>query len=88
MKITISTILDVWNSLGIGKYFEITSMIGKIKNPIFDNIIDIIWNKITSWSKKIFSQVGREVLLKYVVQTILSYCTSVFLLPNSIEDDI
>jgi hypothetical protein len=63
-------------------------MIGRSKKAIFNYIKDRIWNRITSWSSKLLSQAGKEVLIKSMAQAIPSYCMGVFLLPTSIGDEI
>jgi hypothetical protein len=74
--------------LGTGKYLGLPSMIRGSKKAIFNYIKDRIWNRITSWSSKLLSQAGKEVLIKSVAQAIPSYCMGVFLLPTSIGDEI
>lgn len=63
-------------------------MKGSSKKSIFNYINDMVWKRISSWSSKVLSQAGKEVFIKPVAQTILSYCMSVFLLPTSIEEHI
>ncbi|KAG8653739.1 hypothetical protein MANES_05G055002v8 [Manihot esculenta] len=42
---------------------------------------DRIWKRISSWSNRFLSRAGREVLIKFVLQAIPTYCMNVFLLP-------
>jgi hypothetical protein len=85
---TLSNILQVTECLGTGKYLGLPSMIRRSKKAIFNYIKDRIWNRITSWSSKLLSQAGKEVLIKSMAQAIPSYCMGVFLLPTSIGDEI
>lgn len=42
--------------------------------------------RINSWSNKCLSKAGCEIMIKYVLQVILSYVMSVFLLPKTLID--
>jgi len=63
-------------------------MIGRSKHSTFKFIKDRIWNKINSWSSRCFSQAGREVLFKFVLQSMPSYVMSVFLLSGPLINEI
>ncbi|XP_019197691.1 PREDICTED: uncharacterized protein LOC109191487 [Ipomoea nil] len=54
-----------------------------IKRVVFAYIEDKIMQRIGSWSKKLLSQAGKEVLLKSVAQTMPTFSMGVFLLPSS-----
>lgn len=45
---------------------------------------DRVWKKLNSWKEKVLSHAANEVLIKSVVQAILSYVMSCFLLPTYI----
>ena len=47
-----------------------------------------MWNKLQGWKEKFLSQVGREVLLKAVVQAIPTFVMSCFKLPSGLLEDI
>jgi hypothetical protein len=74
--------------LGTGKYLGLPSMIGRSKKAIFNFIKDRVWKKINSWSSKCLSKVGREVLIKSVLQSIPTYFMSLFTLLSSLCDEI
>jgi len=74
--------------LGTGKYLGLPSMIGWSIKSTFSFIKDKIWKKINSWSSKSLSKAGREVLIKYVLRSIPTYFTSLFILPVSLCDGI
>jgi hypothetical protein len=63
-------------------------MVGRSKKATFNFIKDRIWRKINSWSSKCLSKAGREVLIKLVLQAIPSYVMSIFLIPDSLIDEI
>jgi hypothetical protein len=88
LKNLIATTLGVGQVLGTGKYVGLSSMIGCSKHEIFKFIKDRIWNKINSWSNRCLSQIGREVLIKSVLQSIPSFVMSVFLLSRSLISEI
>lgn len=43
---------------------------------------DTLWVRLNSWNKKSLTRVGREVLLKTVLQALPNYVMSMFLLPK------
>lgn len=47
-----------------------------------------VWKILNGWKEKFLSQVGKEVLLKAVVQAIPTYTMSVFLLPKTLCQDL
>jgi len=56
-------------------------LVGKSKLQAFDSIKARLGEKLNNWKVKFLSQVGKEILLKVVVQAIPTYNMSVFLLP-------
>lgn len=81
-------ILGVRAILGTRKYLGLPFMICRSKKETFSFIKDQIWKKINSWSNKCFSKVGREVLIKPVLQFIPSYFMCLFTFPWSLCDEI
>ena len=51
---------------------------GKRKKASFNYIKERIWQKLQGWEGKLLSQVGREVLIKSVVQAIPTYTMGCF----------
>lgn len=47
-----------------------------------------MWKKLQRWKEKLLSQVGREVLIKAVIQTIPTYMMSCFKLPKVLIKDL
>ena len=70
------------------KYFGLPSFMGRRKKASLAYIKDRIWPKIQGWKEKLFSQAGREVLLKAVIQAIPAYSMSCFKLPNTLCQEI
>ncbi|KAL5576098.1 hypothetical protein UlMin_017797 [Ulmus minor] len=60
----------------------------KNKRIQFGYIRDRVIRKLQGWKKRTFSQGGKEVLLKSVVQFIPTYTMSYFILPDSLVKDI
>lgn len=57
---------------------------GRSKKEIFGVLRDRIWARINGWGEKLLSSAGREVMIKAVLQDILSYLMSCFLVPQNI----
>ena len=55
------------------KYLGLPSLVGRNKKSSFNYIKERVWRKLQGWEKKLLSQVGREVLIKAVVQAIPTY---------------
>lgn len=67
--------LGVKEGLGRGKYRGMHSLIGRSKKSMSNFAKDKIWCKIQSWSGRFLSRVGKEVMIKVVLQAIQTYCT-------------
>ena len=70
------------------KYLGLPSFVGRRKRASLAYIKDRIWSKLQGWKEKLLSQVGREVLLKAMVQAILAYSMSCFKLPVTLCHEI
>ena len=64
------------------KYLGLPSMVGKSRMASFSSIKGRIWERINGWKEKFLSHVGKEVLMKAVLQVIPTYTMSVFKLPK------
>ena len=67
--------------LGYKKYYQKPSLIGRGKRASFNYIKKRLWRKLQGWEGKLLSQVGREVLIKFVIQAILTFAMGCFKLP-------
>ncbi|XP_065625285.1 uncharacterized protein LOC136065684 [Quercus suber] len=89
-----STKTDLKNFLGVPeikeyeKYLGLPAMVGRKKKESFIYIKERIWEKLQGWKEKLLSQVGREVLLKAIVQAISTFAMSCFQLPMSLCHEI
>lgn len=85
---------NIMNLLGVSatshyeKYLGLPSFVGKAKKQSFSYIRECIWHKIQGWKEKLLAQGGREVLIKAVLQAMLTYAMSYFKLPKSLCKDI
>ena len=69
------------------KYLGLLVVVGRKKKPSLNYIKETVWSKLQGWKEKLLSQVGREVLLKAVVQTIPTFAMSYFKLPVGLCKD-
>ena len=63
------------------KYLGLPSFVGRNKKASFDNIKQQVWKKLQGREGKLFSQAGREILIKAVAQALPTYTMSCFKLP-------
>lgn len=63
-------------------------MVGRNKRASLNYIKERVWNKLQGWKEPLLSQAGREVLLKAVVEAILTFVMSCFRLPMSLCHEI
>jgi hypothetical protein len=70
------------------KYLGLPALIGRSKVSAFSSIKGRIWDRICGWKNKFLSQAGKEIMLKVVIQAILTYAMSIFLLPKTLFHDI
>jgi hypothetical protein len=65
-------------------YLGLPALVGRLRIAAFRRIIDRVRMRLRDLKLKFLSQVGREILLKAVIQAIPTYCISVFLLPKAL----
>uniref|UniRef100_A0A803Q9W0 Reverse transcriptase n=1 Tax=Cannabis sativa TaxID=3483 RepID=A0A803Q9W0_CANSA len=70
------------------KYLGIPASVGKKKKEVFEDIRTKIRTKLQGWKASLFSQAGREILLKAIIQAIPTYIMSCFRLPKELIKDI
>ncbi|KAK6147624.1 hypothetical protein DH2020_018536 [Rehmannia glutinosa] len=69
-------------------YLGLPTFSMRSKRVQFQYLRDRILKKIQGWGRKFFSEGGREVLIKSVLQAIPTYTMSCFRLPSSLCNDI
>lgn len=62
-------------------YLGLPSMMDRSKTTTLGYIKDKVRNKLQNWDGRWFSQAGKEILVKAVLQAVPTYTMSVFLLP-------
>ena len=70
------------------KYLGLPSFVGRQKKVCFNQIKERIWAKMQGWKEKLLSQAGKDVMIKAVIQSILTYSMSVLRLPIGLLKDI
>lgn len=65
-----------------GKYLGMRLFIGRTKKIAFKYAQERLWTRIMTWKGRKLSKVGKEILLKIVVQALPTYVTSCYLLPK------
>ncbi|XP_048623656.1 uncharacterized protein LOC125592497 [Brassica napus] len=84
LKKEIKQALEITKEGGMGVYLGLLEKICGSKKQAFAFIQERLQNRINSWSAKLLSKGGKEVLLKSVAQALPTYVMSCFLLPQDI----
>ena len=85
---------DILRVLGVQEvhhfdsYLGLPTLIGRSKYHTFSYLKDRIWKKLQGWKGKMLSRAGKEILIKAVAQSILTYTMSVFQLPLKLCDEL
>lgn len=72
----------------VEKYLSLPNMVGRSKNQALRGIKERVWKRTNSWKNQFLSQVGKEVLIKAVVQAKPTYAVSFFQLPKQLHKEI
>ncbi|GAU39678.1 hypothetical protein TSUD_320910 [Trifolium subterraneum] len=81
-------IMGVRHVMGTGNYLGLPSIVGRSKKETFAYIKYRIWKRINSWRSRPLSKAGKEVMIKSVLQSMLTYVMNIYLLPDSLINDI
>ena len=88
IKEIIKGLLGVQEIQHYEKYFGLPSLVGKGKKASFNYIKDRVWKKLQGWEGRLLSQAGHEVLIKFVIQVILSFAMGCFKIQLGLGNDI
>ena len=66
------------------KYLGLPAHVGIERSDCFQHLVDRVWALIDGWNARMLSAGGKELLSKYVAQSIPVYAMSVFSLPKNI----
>lgn len=73
--------MTCWGVKGVNqhaKYLGLPTIIGRSKKQIFAGTMERVIQKMKDWKEKPLSQAGKEVLIKFVIQSILTYVMNCF----------
>ena len=70
------------------KYLGLPALVGREKKRNFIYLKERVWKKLQGWKEKLLSITGREVLIKAVIQAILTYTMSCFKLPKGLIKEL
>lgn len=70
------------------KYRGLPNILGRNKSVVLGYLKDKVLNRIRSWDSQYIAKSGKEILIKYVAQTLPSFAMSAFLLPLEITKEI
>jgi hypothetical protein len=68
-------------STAFERYLGLPALVGHLKRQTFASICGWVKTKLDGWKEEFLSQVGKEILLKAIVQAFPTYSMSVFSLP-------
>lgn len=87
-RLSLCQVLQIEQKEAGGSYLGLPNMMGRSKAEILGFIKDKVRNRLQSWDDRWFSQAGKEILVKTVVQVVPSYTMSVFLIPLKVIHDL
>ncbi|XP_065628492.1 uncharacterized protein LOC136067104 [Quercus suber] len=85
---------EIMDLLGVNElkqyeeYLGLPALVGRNKRASFDRLKQKVWKRLQGWEGKLLSQVGREVLIKSMIQAIPTFTMSCFKLPTTLCHEI
>ena len=76
-------VVDIFES-----YLGLPTLVGRAKYQTFSYLKDRVWKKLQGWKGMLLSRVGKEVLIKAVIQAIPTYTMGVFQLPVKLCEEL
>lgn len=87
-KQCLSNILSMKVSASLGSYLGLPSSFHRGKSRDFQFLVDKVWSLLQGWKSQFFSQGGKEVLIKSIIQAISSDAMGCFRIPKRILSKI
>ncbi|GAV69314.1 hypothetical protein CFOL_v3_12815 [Cephalotus follicularis] len=81
---TILQSIGTSNDKSYKKFLGLPTYIGRSKVSIFQNSKERVWGKLKGLKEKTLSNAGKEVLIKAIAQSLLTYSMPIFKLPVSL----
>jgi hypothetical protein len=81
---SVKVTLQVPNETLNEKYLGMPSDVGRSLNGAFKYLRDRVWKRIQGWIEQMLSVGGKDILIKSVVQAILTFSMSCFKLPRGL----
>ena len=69
-------------------YLGLPTLVGRKKYHTFSFLKDRVWKKLQGWKGKTLSRAGKEILIKAMAQSILTYTIGVFQLPAKLCEEL
>ena len=88
VKDLIQGVAGISSSQRYDTYLGLPAIVGRSKTVAFKSIRERVWKRFQDWKIKFLSQVGKEILLKAVIQAIPTYCMGMFKIPKSLCSEI
>ena len=70
------------------RYLGLPTFIGRSKKNVFQNVRDRVRKKLKGWKERLLSRVGKEILIKAVVQAIPMYAMQCFEIPTTLCEEM
>ena len=70
------------------KYLGLLALVEKSHIREYQSIKEQVSKRVNDWKTKFLSQAGKQIFMKTVVQAILTYSMSIFLLPKALCKEI
>ena len=69
---------------GDNKYLGLPYMVGSTKRKVFAFVKERVWKKTHGWKEKLLFRAKKEILIKSMLKSLLTYVMSVFSLPTTL----
>ena len=70
------------------RYLGLPSFVGRAKYRTFSELKEKVWKRVNGWKEQLLSQVGHEILIKAVAQSMPTYTMNCFLLPKKFQMEL